>query len=66
MEAGEIKGLDESRKRAQEVLRWFALKGNKQWLLVYDNIDKTSYEEETSERNTESSSTYDITRYFKR
>ncbi|PMD21094.1 TPR-like protein [Hyaloscypha hepaticicola] len=62
----EIKGLEESRKRAQEVLQWFAFKENTQWLLVYDNIDKTSYEEETSDQNTESSSTYDITRYFPR
>jgi hypothetical protein len=62
----EIKGLEESRKRAQEILRWFALKENTQWLLVYDNIDKTSYEEGTSDQNSESSSTYDITRYFPR
>jgi hypothetical protein len=62
----EIKGLKESRKRAQEVLGWFALKGNTKWLLICDNIDKTSYEEETSDQNTESSSTYDITQYFPR
>jgi hypothetical protein len=63
---GEIKGLKESRKRAQEILGWFALKGNTQWLLVYDNIDMTSYEEETSDEDTEFSSTYDITQYFPR
>jgi hypothetical protein len=61
---GEIKGLSESRKRAQEILGWFALDGNTNWLLVYDNIDKTSYEEELSDEDTEFSSTYDITQYF--
>ena len=40
--AGKVKGLEESRQKAQKVLQWFALKGNNQWLLVYDNIDKTS------------------------
>jgi hypothetical protein len=34
--------------------------------LVYDNIDKTSYEEERSDEDTEFSSNYDITRYFPR
>ncbi|KAH6661867.1 hypothetical protein B0J14DRAFT_687841 [Halenospora varia] len=59
VDAQEIKGLEESRKRAQEVLRWFALKENTQWLLVYDNIDKTSYKE-TSDQNSESSLIYNI------
>jgi len=62
----DIQGLEESRKRAREILGWFALKGNTQWLLVYDNIDKTSYEEETSDEDTEFDSTYDITKYFPR
>ena len=66
VDAQEIKGLEESRKRAQEILGWFALKGNTKWLLVYDNIDKTSYEEETSDKDTEFSSNYDITQYFPR
>jgi hypothetical protein len=65
VDAQEIKGIEESRKRAQEILGWFALKGNTQWLLVYDNIDKTSYEE-TSNEDTNISSTYDITQYFPR
>jgi len=56
----EIKGLEESKERAQEVLKWFNLKGNTQWLLVFDNIDKTSYEEDTE------SSSYNITQYFPR
>jgi hypothetical protein len=66
VDAQEIIGLEESRKRAQEILGWFALKGNTQWLLVYDNIDKTFYEEETSDENTGFSSTYDITQYLPR
>jgi hypothetical protein len=46
------------------VLKWFNLKGNPQWLLVFDNINKTSYEE-VSNQDTESSS-YNITQYFPR
>jgi hypothetical protein len=66
VDAQEIKGLEESRRRAQDVLQWFALDENTKWLLVFDNIDKTSYEEEASEQNTMSSPAYDITRYFPR
>jgi hypothetical protein len=66
VDAGEIKGLEESRQRAQEVLQWFALEENTKWLLVFDNIDRTSYEEASDQKNTESSSTYDITTYFPR
>jgi hypothetical protein len=62
----EIKGLEESRQRAQEVLQWFALEGNTKWLLIFDNIDRTSYEEEASDQETGSSSSYDITQYFPR
>jgi len=40
----EIKGAEESRERAREVLRWFTLEGNSKWLLIFDNIDKTFYE----------------------
>ena len=57
-----IQGLEESRKAAQDVLKWFALKGNTQWLLVFDNIDKTSYEEEPDQYT--GMSLYDITQYF--
>jgi hypothetical protein len=53
---------EESRKAAQEILKWFTLEGNTQWLLVFDNIDKTSYEEK-SDQQIETSS-YDITEYF--
>jgi len=56
----DVKGSEKSKMRAQEVLQWFALKGNNQWLLVFDNIDRTSYEEYPN-RN---SSSYDITHYF--
>lgn len=62
IDAQKIIGLEESKKAAQEILKWFALKGNTQWLLVFDNIDKTSYEEEP-DLHTEISS-YDITQYF--
>ena len=65
MGAQPVIGLGESRKRAQDVLQWFNLQGNTQWLLIYDNIDKTSYEAELDEDN-EASSTYDITQYFPR
>jgi hypothetical protein len=43
-----MKGLEESRKAVQEVLQWFAIQNNTQWLLVFDNIDKTSFKEEAS------------------
>jgi hypothetical protein len=55
---------EESRKAAQEILKWFTLEGNTQWLLVFDNIDKTSYEEK-SDQHIETSS-YDIIEYFPR
>jgi hypothetical protein len=58
----ELKGIEDSRERAQEVLRWFALEGNGKWLLVFDNIDKTSYE--ALDDDSESLSSYDITQYF--
>jgi hypothetical protein len=60
----DVKGLEESRRGAQEVLKWFALKGNTRWLLIFDNIDETSYEEVPSQSTT--SSSYDITQYFPR
>lgn len=62
MDVQEVRGLEESRKIAQEVLKWFALKSNTQWLLVFDNIDKTSYGEEPDQHTGISS--YDITQYF--
>jgi hypothetical protein len=49
MDTPKIRGLEESRKAAQEVLQWFALEDNTQWLLIFDNIDRTSYEEEESD-----------------
>jgi hypothetical protein len=60
MDIEDIKGLKKS-KRAEEVLQWFARSGNNQWLLIYDNIDKTSHGEETTDQNSES---YDITEYL--
>lgn len=60
-----MKGLEESRDAAQEVLQWFAIQNNTKWLLIFDNIDKTSFDEETSYQHTVVSS-YDITQYFPR
>jgi hypothetical protein len=65
MDTSKIRGLEESRKAAQEVLQWFALEDNTQWLLIFDNIDKTSYEEEESDQHTGLAS-YDIAQYFPR
>ena len=56
-----IKGLEESREAAQDILKWFALKDNTKWLLVFDNIDNTSYEEPDQCAGILS---YDITQYF--
>ncbi len=64
MDVEKTKGLEESGEAAQEVLCWFARKENTRWLLIFDNVDKTSYEE-GSDQHTESSS-YDITHYFPR
>ena len=58
----EIKGIEDSKERAQEVLQWFALEENSKWLLVFDNIDRTSYE--ASPNDADSLSSYDITQYF--
>ena len=44
------------------MLQWFALEGNSKWLLVFDNIDRTSYEAFPSDAD--SLSSYDITQYF--
>jgi hypothetical protein len=54
-------GRKESRERAQEVLHWFTQRGNTRWLLIYDNVDKTSYGEETTNHNSQS---YDIKEYL--
>ena len=53
---------EDSKKKAQEVLRWFALEGNGAWLLVYDNIDKTSYG--ASDDDAESQACYNIEEYL--
>lgn len=57
----ETKGLEESKKSAQEVLEWFAIEGNTRWLLVYDNIDKTSYGDEVI---TDAIPSYNIEEYL--
>jgi hypothetical protein len=58
----DIKGVEELKERAQEVLRWFALEGNHDWLLIFDNIDKTSTL--ASHSDAESLTTYDLRSYF--
>jgi hypothetical protein len=58
----DIKGSKELKERAQEVLRWFALEGNHDWLLVFDDIHKTSTL--ASHSNVESLTTYDVRSYF--
>ncbi len=62
MDTQKVQGLEESRKAARGILKWFTLKSNTQWLLVFDNIDNTSYGEE-SDQHTKTSS-YNITQYF--
>ena len=57
-----VKGIEESRERAQEILKWFTFEGNSEWLLIFDNVDKTSYE--ASDNDVDSLSSYDITQYF--
>jgi len=56
-----IEGSEESKRKAQEVLQWFAVKGNSQWLLIFDNIDKTSYGEDTDQKD---DSSYNIEGYL--
>jgi hypothetical protein len=60
----EVRGIEDSdpKRKAQEVLRWFALEGNGTWLLVYDNIDKTSYG--ASDDYAESQAYYNIEDYL--
>lgn len=65
-EVREVKGLEERRAKAKEVLVWFTRPRNTQWLLIYDNIDQTSYGDNTREQDLDSSSTYNIEEYFPR
>ena len=58
-DAGSFQDLKE---RAKEVLAWFGYEGNDRWLLIFDNVDKTSYEASTDD--SESRMAYDITDYF--
>jgi len=54
--------IEDSKEKAQEVLRWFTLEGNDTWLLVYDNIDKTCYG--ASSADAESQACYNIEEYL--
>jgi len=42
-EPTETKGVEETKRSAKALLKWFSLEGNDNWLLIYDNIDETSY-----------------------
>ena len=53
---------EELKEIGQKVLRWFTLEGNHNWLLIFDNIDKTSTL--ASPSDSESLTTYDIKSYF--
>jgi hypothetical protein len=57
-----VQEIEDSKKKAQEVLRWFSLEGNNTWLLVFDNIDKTSYR--ASGADAESQACYNIEDYL--
>lgn len=58
----DIKSTEELEELSQEVLRWFALEGNHDWLLIFDNVDKTSTLAPHSD--IESLTTYDIKSFF--
>jgi hypothetical protein len=57
-----VREIEDSKKKAQEVLRWFSLEGNSAWLLVFDNVDKTSYG--ASGADAESQASYNIEDYL--
>jgi hypothetical protein len=54
--------FSESKAKAIELLQWFLLSENDKWLLIYDNVDRTSFN--APENSTESLSAYDISEYF--
>ncbi|KAH0542026.1 hypothetical protein FGG08_003575, partial [Glutinoglossum americanum] len=58
----DIKDTKELKERAQDVLRWFSLEGNHDWLLIFDNIDNTSTLALPSDK--QSLATYDVKSYF--
>lgn len=52
--ARDIKALE---KRAKWALNWFKIKGNTQWLLIYNNIDKDAWPDISED-------SYDIEEFF--
>ncbi|KAJ5657643.1 uncharacterized protein N7484_001292 [Penicillium longicatenatum] len=50
---------EEVKKRAREVLQWLALEGNSRWLVIFDNIDQYS-----SDNNSAADETYDTGDFF--
>jgi hypothetical protein len=63
-QAGTTQGstFAESKAGALAVLRWFSQPENNKWLLIFDNVDRTSYDAPENDR--ECLSAYDITEYF--
>jgi hypothetical protein len=49
---------EEIKQAAIQVLQWLAIRGNSEWLLIFDNIDKYSAAEQPD------SGAYDIARFF--
>ena len=54
----DVKNIEEMEKKAREILKWFTIKGNSKWLLIFDNIDK----DETS--GIEDKETYNVEEFF--
>jgi nucleoside phosphorylase len=50
--------VNDVQKKAERVLRWFAIKGNSRWLLIFDDVDQYA----TSKINNEEA--YDVNSYF--
>lgn len=65
-EVRDVKELEERRAEVKEVLTWFTQPRNTQWLLIYDNIDQTSYGDNVREAHLDSPSIYNIEDYFPR
>lgn len=61
-EPEETKGIEETKRSAMALLKWFSLEGNDNWLLIYDNIDETSYG--AGDDDTRSLASYNIQDYL--
>ena len=56
------KGIEETKKSVMTILKWFAEEGNNDWLLIFDNIDETSYG--AADDDTRSLASYNIQEYL--